>query len=189
MDEKKSEKIWKKFLRKHWKILIVFIVGAILAFIGAISVFLWFIDGASTVLIPPTLGLWSMGNIIAFLLHLIFWEFIFIGIPIIIAAAATYFLWWKKIPDAERKEYRRAHLFGKRSQRTDGEGAISFFIFIVFCIMVYLDDMWDIAISTWKFNDLVGYCLWALFWVAIIIGIPMLIGGIWWIRHQMKKET
>lgn len=186
----KNDKIWKKFLRKHWKMLAVIIVAAILAFIGAIRVFLWHVDQAqSTGLVPEYLQLWSMGNIIAFLLHLIFWVFVFIGIPVIIAAVAIYFLWWKKIPDNERKEYRRAHLFGKRSRRTDGEGAISFFIFIVFCIKVFLDGRWDVGIGSWKFNYLVESCLWALFWVAIIIGIPILIGATWWIRHQMKKET
>lgn len=189
MDEEKNEKIWKKFLRKHWKMLIVFIVGAILAFIGAIYVFLWFVGEAQlTGLVPLTLGLWSIGNFITFLLHLIFWEIVFIGIPVIIAAAATYFLWWKKIPDNERREYRTAHLFGKRSRRTDGEGAISFLIFIVFCIKIYLDGNWDVGIGSWKFEYLVYSCLWALFWVAIIIGIPMLIGATWWIRHEMKKE-
>jgi hypothetical protein len=183
-----DEKIWKKFLRKHWKMLIVFIVGAILAAIGAIYVFLWLVGEAQlTGLVPATLGLWSMGHSITFLLHLFFWEFIYIGIPVIIAAAATYLLWWKKLPDKERKEYRRGHLFGKRSRRSDTSGGISFLVFIVFCIKVYLDGNWGVPFATWEFDYLVYSCLWAFIWVLIIFGIPILIGGSWWIRHEMKK--
>lgn len=183
-----NEKIWKKFLKNHWKMLAIIIVGAVLAFIGAIYVFIWFIGEAQVMgLAPMFLGLWSMGNIIAFLLHLIFWEAVYIGIPVSIAAVATYFIWWKKIPEKERKEYRRAHFFGKRSKRTDGGGAISFLIFIAFCILIYLDGNWNVAIGIWKFEYLTHTCLWAFIWVLIIFGIPMLIGGTWWLHHKMKK--
>jgi len=69
-----GEKIWKKFLRNHWKMIIIFVVGAILAFIGAILVYLWFVgDAQLTGLVPATLGLWAMGHFVTFLLHLIFW--------------------------------------------------------------------------------------------------------------------
>jgi len=184
-----DEKIWKKFLRNHWKTLTIFVVGAILAFIGAIYVYLWFVGEAQlTGLVPATLGLWAMGHFITFLLHLIFWEVLYIGIPVIIAIAVIYFLWWKKLPDKERKEYRHGHLFGKRSHRTDGEGVISFLIFIVFCIKVYLDGNWNVAIATWTFDYLVYSCLWALIWILIIFGIPIAIGATWWIHHEMKKE-
>ena len=180
--------IWKKFLRNHWNMLIIFVAGAILACIGVIYVFLWFVGEAQlTGLAPTLLGGWAMGHFIPFLLHLIFWEFIFIGIPVIIAAAVTYFLWWKKLPDKERKEYRDGHLFGKHSRRTDASGGISFLVFIVFCIKVYLDGNWGVAIATWELDYLMYSYLLAIIWILIIFGIPMALGGIWWIRHEMKK--
>jgi hypothetical protein len=131
-----------------------------------------------------------MGYLITFLLNLIYWEFIYIGIPAIIVAVAAWQLWWKKLPDDEKEEYKRGHLFfGKRSNRTDGGGIISLFINIVFVIKVYVDGNWGVPFATWKFDYLVFSYLWALFWVLIIIGIPMLIGGSWWIFSQMKKEA
>ncbi|MCK5261544.1 MAG: hypothetical protein KAJ44_05145 [Thermoplasmatales archaeon] len=183
-----GEKIWKIFLRKHWKMLVLFVVGAILASIGAILVYLWFVgDAQLTGLVPATLGLWTMGHFVTFLLHLIFWELLFIGVPVILAAVAGW-LWWKKLPDEERKEYRCGHLFGKRSHRTEGGEGISFLIFIAFIIKVYLDGNWNVPFATWTFDYLVYSCLWALIWILIIFGIPMALGGIWWIRHEMKKE-
>jgi len=184
----KDDKIWKKFLRNHWNMLIFFIVGAIIAAIGAIYVYLRFVGEAQLInLVPETLGLWAMGHLITFLLHLIFWEFIFIGIPVIIAAALVYMLWWKKLPDEERKEYRRGNLFGKRSRRTEGGEGISFLISIAFVIKIYLDGNWNVPFANWTFDYLVYSCLWAFIWVLIIIGIPLLIGGLLWIRHEMKK--
>lgn len=188
-ESENGEKIWKKFLRKHWKMLVLFVIVAALAVFGAIYVFLWFVgDAQITGLIPATLNLWTLGHIVTFLLHLIFWEFIFIGIPVMVTAAAIYFLWWKRLPDDERQKYRRGHLFGKRSRRTDGGSAISLFINIVFIIKVYFDGNWDVPIASWKFDYLVHSYLWALIWVLIIIGIPITIGAVWWIHHEMKKK-
>ena len=184
-----DEKIWKKFLRKHWKMFVLFVVAAILVIAGAILVFLWFVgDAQVTSLVPATVGLWTLGYLVTFLLYLIFWEVLFIGIPVIITVAAIYFIWWKKIPDEERKEYRRRHLFGKSSRRTDGGGAISLLVNIVFIIKVYLDGNWNVPFATWTFDYLVYSYLWALLWILIIFGIPILLGGTWWIGREMKKK-
>jgi len=186
----KFEKIWIQFLRNHWKMVGLCVIGAIVAVIGAILVFLWFVGEAQSIgLVPGILNLWAMGHIIPFVLHLIFWEFVYIGIPVLLALAAIYLLWWKKIPSDERKEYRKKHLFGKRSKATDGGGGISFLVFIVFCIKVYLDGNWGVAIATWKFDYLVYSYLWAIIWIAVIFGIPIVIGVLWWIHHEMKKEV
>ncbi len=177
---------WKKFLRKHWNMLVLFIVGVILAAIGAILVFLWFVrDAQSTGLVPTTLSQWTMGYFVTFLLHLIFWEALLIGVPVIIAAVAGW-LWWKRIPAEERKEY---HFFGKRSGATGGGGgALSLLHFIVFCIKVFTDGNWDVAFAAWTFDYLVYSCLWALIWILVIFAIPISLGIIWWIRHEMRKK-
>ena len=183
-----EDKIWKKFIGKHWQMFVLWIVGAVLAFIGAIYVFLWFVgDAQSTGLVPDILGSWTMGYLITFLLNLIFWEILLIVIPVIVVIAAIYSLWWKQLPGEERKEYRRGRLFGKRSRRRNGGGAISLLINIAFIIKVYLDGNWNVPFATWKFDYLVYSYLWVLIWILVIFGIPMLIGAIWWIHHELKK--
>ena len=183
------DKIWKKFLGKHFKMFVLFVVSAILAFMGVIFVFLWFVEDAQlTGLIPEALSLWTMGYFVTFLLHLIFWMILLIGIPTILAVAAIYFLWWKKLPDDERKEYREEHLFGKRSARKDGGEGITFLVNIAFVIKVYLDGNWDVPFATWKFDYLVYSYLTALIWVLLIFGIPIAIGGTWWLLYGMKKK-
>jgi hypothetical protein len=186
MAETELSPAWKKFLRKHWNMLVLFVVGAILASVGATLVFLWFLgDAQSTGLVPTTLGLWTMGYMVTFLLHVIFWEVLLIGVPVILAAVAGW-LWWRKLPDEEKKEY---HFFGTRSRATGGGGgAIELLIFIAFCIKVFTDGNWNVAFTTWTFDYLVYSYLSALIWVLIIFGIPIVLGIIWWIRHEMKKK-
>ena len=170
--------------------LVLFIIAAIIAAISAVLVFLWFVgDAQATGLVPGTLHLWTMGYLVTFLLHLLFWEVIFIGIPVLVAIAAIYFLWWKKLPAEERKEYRHGHLFGKRSRGRDGGGAITFLVNIGFIIKVYLDGNWNVPFATWKFDYLVYSYLWVIIWMVIIFGIPLVIGLVWWLHRNMEKTT
>ncbi len=185
-----NENIWITFLRKHWQISVLFIIGIILAATGAILVYLWFVaEAQATNLIPATLNLWTMNHFITFVLHLILWEAAYIGIPVIITVLIIYFLWWKQLPDEERKEYKRQHLFGSESSKSDKSGGFSFLIFIAFIIKIYLDGNWNTPIASWTFNYLVYSCIWSLIWVVIIFGIPIGIGLIWWIHHEIKKKA
>jgi hypothetical protein len=190
LESENSEKIWKKFLRKHWKAIGLFVVGGILVFIGAILVYLWFVEKAQvTGLVPMTLNMWTMGYLVTFVLHVIFWEVLFIGVPAALVAVAVWWLWWKRFPDDEKEEYRREHLFsGTRSRSTNGGGGISFLVFIAFIIKIYLDGNWNVPFAAWTFDYLVYSCIKALIWVLIICGIPLAIGGTWWLRHEMKKN-
>lgn len=180
-----EEKIWKKFLRNHWRMVAIFVIAAVLAVTGAIYIFLSFVkDAQATGLVPSTLNLWTMGYLITFLLHLIFWELLLIVIPVLVFLAAVYFLWWKKIPEDEREEYRRRRM---RSRMRRRGGAISFFINIAFIIKVYVDGNWDVPFANWKFDYLVYSYFWAFVWVVAIFGIPAAIVGILWLRREMKK--
>jgi hypothetical protein len=184
-ESENGDKGWKAFMRKHWKIAALFVVGAVLALVGSILVFLWFVgDAQSTGMVPTTLGLWTMGNMVTFTLHLILWELILIGIPVGIAAVAGW-QWWKRLPDEEKKEY---HVFGNRSRTTGGSSGISILFFIAFCFKVFIDGKWDVAVATWTLDYVISSMITILIWAAIIFGIPAVIGVIWWITHDIKKK-
>jgi hypothetical protein len=187
MSETESEngdKGWKAFLRKHWKIAALFVVGAVLALVGSVLVFLWFVgDAQSTGMVPTTLGLWTMGNVVTFILHLIFWELLLIGIPVGISVIGGW-QWWKRLPDEEKKKYH----FGGGSRTTGGSGGISVLFFIAFCIKIFIDGNWNVAIASWSLDYVAESMISILIWVAIIFGIPAAIGVIWWISYSMKKK-
>jgi hypothetical protein len=179
-----SEK-WRRFIRDHPRLFLVFVIGALLALAGAVLVFLWFIGNAQTTgLIPLTLGLWTMGNIVTFLLNLIFWEILLIGVPIIIAVIGLW-QWWKRLPDEHKKEY---PLFGNRSRSSAGGNSISFLVFIAFCIKLFLDGNWNVAISTLSFDYFAYSMISAFIWVLAVIGIPVAVGIILWLSRGMNSE-
>lgn len=174
----------KKFIRKHWNIIAIFVIVGISLIVGAIYVFLWFVgDAQSTNLVPSTLGLWTLGHTVSFILHLIFWELILIGIPLIIAGALGW-QWWRRLPVEEKV----SNFFGRRSRTRDSGGAVSPLLFIAFAIKVYIDGNWNIAISTWKLDYVVGSMITILIWIAAIFGIPLAIGVIWWLSHEKTKS-
>ncbi len=182
--ENETSSRWSSFLRKHWPAFAAFVAAAAVAVAGAIYIFVWFTGNAqSTGLVPATLGLWTMGNAVLFILHAIFWELVLIGIPAVIGAIIGW-QWWRRLPDAEKNEY---HLFGKRS-RSRGAGAISPLLFIAFALKVYIDGNWNVALSTYTLDYVVGSMVTILLWIVAIFAIPAIVGLIWWIRHEMNKK-
>jgi hypothetical protein len=175
---------WKRFMRKHWRTVATFVVAGLLAVAGAIYVFLWFVGNAqSSGLVPRTLGLWTMANLVNFILYAIFWEILLVGIPVVAAVVVAWLL-WKRLAGEEMKGYR---LFRKRSRTTRGGGGVSLFFFIAFCIKVYFDGNWNVPVSTFTLDYVVGSMVFILEWTLIILGIPAAIAAILWIRYQMKK--
>lgn len=188
--DKTNDNIWIQFIRRHLSMLVLWIIISIGAIAGAIYVFFWFVDDAqATGLIPEILGLWSMRHLIDFLLNLLFWEILLIGIPLVIIVALIYFLWWKKLPYDELTEYRERKLFGKSSRTRDSGTGITLLIHIGFALKIYLDGNWSKAFAEWKFDYLVYSYLTVLLWILAIFGTPILIGGTWWLWHKMKKAN
>ena len=174
---------WKKFMRKHWQVFAIFAVAIILAAVGAVYVAWWFTGYAQNGLVPSTLGLWSMANLIFFILNLIFWELVFIGIPAVIGAVIGW-QWWRRLPQEEKV----SHLFGRSSRSRNAGSGVSALLFIAFAVKVYIDGNWNQAISNYTLNYVVGSMIIILAWIAVIIGIPLTIGAVWWIHREMTKK-
>jgi hypothetical protein len=189
LKEEQEEEIWKQFLREHWKMVIVAAGIIVAAAIAAVYVFLGVMDAtiASTPILA-TLGKWTVGYIVTFLLNLILWEFLIIGIPLIAAALGAYFLWWKQVPAEERSLYKSEEKKSSKNSNKGG-GLVSFGITVVWLIIVYMNNMWNVAFESWTVSYLITSSLWACGLVLLIAGIPILIGGVWWLRRELKKPA
>ena len=175
---------WKMFLSKHWRALAIFIAAGITASIGGVYVFAWFTEQAQTSnLVPSNLGLWSMGNVVMFILNAVFWELLLVGIPALVGAVIAW-QWWRRLPEQEKSAYN----FGKGSRSRNAGGVISPLLFVAFAIKVYVDGNWNTAISTFTLNYVVGSTITILIWIAAIAAVPSTIGLIWWIRNEINKN-
>ena len=175
---------WKRFMKKHWIVFAIFVFAIILAAASAVYVFWWFTGYAQTTgLVPSTLGSWSMANLIFFILNLLFWELVLIGIPAAIGAVIGW-QWWKRLPEEEKVP----HLFGRSSRSRNASGAVSTLLFIAFAIKVYIDGNWNETISNYTLNYVVSSVITILAWTAIIIGIPLALVAIWWLRREIHGK-
>ena len=182
MSEEPIDEAPKRFLKRHWKMAIVFAAVFAGAAIGVLLVFLWLVATAqATVLVPAVLGQWSIGYVITFILHLIFWELVLVGSWVIPLVLVMIFRWYTKLPEEEREGW-------PRRGRGEDSGAFGFLVGVTWLIVIWLDGRWNLAFESWTFNDLVYSWLSAVLWDLLILGIPIALYFIWWIRREMMTE-
>lgn len=183
--EEPCDERWVKFLRRHWKPTLLMIGGAAVAAIAAIFVFLWVVaDMQATGLVPVALGQWTVGYCVIFILSVILWELVFVGSWAIPVTLVIYFLWYKKLPDKERKEYEGK---GRRRKSAEDSG-FSFFVGVVWLILVWIGGKWNLAFQEWTFNDWVYTWLAACLSVLVVVGI---LGGmyvLWSLTRKMPEK-
>lgn len=180
--ERKPGKAWTRFVRRHWKATLAIGGGIAVAAVAAVLVFLWVVaDAQATGLVPSGLGAWTVGHVLTFLLAVVLWELLLVASWAIPIAVAAYFLWYRRLPSDER----RALEGGPRRRRSAGEnGGVSFFIALVWFVIVWIDGKWNLAFQDWTFND------WVYSWVAaglvvlLILGVPGMIYVLWSLRGE-----
>lgn len=180
--ERSGGKAWKQFVRRHSKFTLLIVGGIAAAAVAALLVFLWVVaDAQATGLVPSGLGEWTVGYVLTFILHVILWELILVASWVIPLALAAFFLWYKKLPDEERRKYEG----GPRRSRSAGEnGGFSFFVGLVWFVIVWIDGRWNLAFRDWTFNDLVYSWIAAGLVVLLIVGIPAMIYLVWSFRRN-----
>lgn len=190
-EEEISDKVWIKFLKKHWKMTLIIIAGVVIAAVSGFLLFIWFIlpNALSTHIVPRNLSLWTVGFVLIFILNVILWEFLVIGIPVIVFAGVVFLLWWKKLPDEEKEEYtgKQEKKDSRRVSNRNGGGAISFLVFITWLIIVYVNHQWDTPFITWSIEYLIFSFITAFLWDLLIFGVPISVGVLIWIWHEMKE--
>jgi hypothetical protein len=182
-EEQIEEAKMRYFLRRHWKMALLMGIGIAIAIIIAIYVFLWVI--ASTLalgLIPDTLGDWSVGILWGFFFIALFWELVFVASWVIPIAIAIYVLWYRRLPEEERKEMESPR---KRSRDAGGGGGFSFFVTIIWLAIVWFTGRWAVTLTSWLVADFVFTWLLA-FLIALV---PLVVAGLIYLAWVMTKDT
>jgi hypothetical protein len=122
-----------------------------------------------------------MNNLVLFILHVLFWELVLIGIPVAITAIGGW-IWWRHLPEAEKQQYDLSRK-PPQGQRCKRSGLTTDTHCICARVKVCVDVNWNAAIADFKLKYVVGSIVTILILIAVIFAIPSAIAFIWWISH------
>ena len=169
-----SEKeFWKIFIRKHSIALIAVILGCIGLIIGAVMVFFWFIE--TTPLGGQgawTFNDWTLNYIVGFIILVILWELLFVGIPAGLFFGVGGYLWWRQLPEEEKQEL-KARENSHKKHHWGGDCGFGFFMFIAFCIYIAVDGNYNAPLGSQPYTYWIYSWFLTLMWIIIVLGIPV----------------
>ncbi|MHA1542349.1 MAG: hypothetical protein ACTSQH_05190 [Candidatus Hodarchaeales archaeon] len=191
--EKSSKLFWKNLVIRYWVYVLIFgliMIGAIIGFILTLD---WYLNTTSI----GGQGTWtfdqfSMGTMVEFVVFLFLYLLVIVGIPTTVAAGITVAILYFVVFDPELKEGIKLQLkrdeernrrFGRSSE---GGGVFGFLMFIGVCIKVTFDGNWMTEFGSLSYKYFVDAWITVFIWGLIIVGIPAVIIGIWYVRRYGK---
>ena len=181
--EKRTKRAVKNFVTRHPGMTVFIIILTLAAAGMAIFTLLGLVANAQAAgLVPAILGEWTVGYFITFILHLVFWELLLVGTWAIPISLIIYGAWYRMLPSRERREYEGGH----RKKSAGEGGGISFFIWLVWLLIVWVDGKWNLAFQSWAFNDWIHTWLGACLWVLLVAGILGLMYVAWCVAGKER---
>jgi len=184
--ENSDAQFWKVEIKKHWKVLILFLVAIVILAIIAVNVLIWHIQTSPIGNYgKATFDQWSLDWIVRFIILLILWELLFVGLPAALFFGLGGYLWWQQLPADEKKMYKDQE---KRThKKRNGGGGCGLLLFIAYCIYIAIDGNFYAAFGSQPYSYWVYSYLLTIGWLMIIFGIPMAIAGLLYLRYWLKK--
>ena len=182
-EELSDELYWKKTIKNHLTAFIVAIIAGVFVVIGGILVLFWFINTSPIGLQgQATFDQWRLDWVVGFMILLILWELLFVGISTGVFFGVGVYIYWSRLPEEERQEYKAREKKNKhRKRNAGGGGGFSFFVFIAYCIYMgiqqsaaygsmYLAPFGSQPYSYWVYSWFL-----TIMWIFIIFGVPICI--------------
>ena len=187
-------------LKKYWYILLIVIIGAVGAVVGGITVELLFIESSEI----GGYGAWtfnqfSVGNSLLFIIMSIGWLLLLVVLPLCgYFALVGVIFWWKiisadnkafikeKMRHDDKREEKKAHK-KKHAKRRGGSGGFSFFTFIIFLIVIFVQGNWLIPFGNLSYSYFILTYIEILIWIFGIGGIVGLVVFILWLSGVIGK--
>ncbi|MFX1462094.1 MAG: hypothetical protein ACFFBF_03500 [Promethearchaeota archaeon] len=175
-DSKKltDEQFWKKKIREHWKVFIGIIIAGVCAAIGALLVLIWFIETSPIGNYgSATIAQWKLDWVVGFIILIFLWELLFVGVPSGLFFGIGGYLWWRKLPAEEKQEFKdREKKDKRRTKEAGGGGGFSFFMFIAYCIYIYVDGNYRTQFGALPYTYWLSSWFLTFMWILIVLGIP-----------------
>ena len=176
-EELSDEQFWKKKIKEHMPLFILMIIAGACVFTGALLVIIWFIESSPIGNYGDALiGAWSLNWIVGFYILIILWELLFVGLPAGLFFGVGGYIWWNRLPDEEKQEFKAREKKNKhRKRNAGGSGGGGFLMFIAYCIYMGGQGNYYAPFSSQPYSYWVYGMFYTLLWIFIIIGIPVCI--------------
>jgi len=176
-EELSDEQYWAKKIKEHMPLFIIVIIAGVCAFIGALVVIIWFIEtspiGAQG---TALIGDWSLDWIVGFYILVILFELLFVGIPAGLFFGVGGYIWWSRLPDEEKAEFKAREKKNKhRKRNAGGSGGGGLVMFIAYAIYMGVQGNYYAPFSSQPYSYWVYGMFYTLMWMLIIFGIPICI--------------
>lgn len=184
MEDISDEAFWINKIKQYWKIFAICIIAAVVLVIGAFLVLVWFIEttplpGVGDGIPPDTFNDWTLNYVVGFIILIILWELLFIGVPAALFFGVGGYLWWKRLPEEERLEFKEREKMEKKKyehpKNWGGGGGFSIFMFIAYCIVIAIDGNYNTRFGLLDYSYFIYAWFFTIMWLLIIFGIPVAI--------------
>jgi len=171
-----SEKqFWKDIIKKYKNSFIVLIVACVCVVIGVLMVLVWYVNtsplgGQGT----WTFDRWTLNYIVGFIIQIILWELLFVGVPTGLFFGLGGYFWWRKLPAEEKQVFKdREKKDSHRKKDYGGGGGFGFFMFIAYCIYIAVDGNYNTLLGAKSYSYWIFSWFLTLMWIFIVFGIPI----------------
>jgi len=180
-NEISEEEFWKKKIKEHWKTFAVMIAAGVCLAIGALLVFLWFINitpigaiGGIGGTLP--IAQWTLEMVLLFMIFSFLFELLFVGVPAALFFGVGGYIWWRRLPAEEKQEFKdREKKKTHRARNAGGGGGGGFFMFIAYYIYMFVQGFHTVQFGAVAYSFWIYHCFLTLMWIFIVLGIPALI--------------
>jgi hypothetical protein len=195
-DDRSSKVFWRNLAVEYWYLVVIFGLIILAAIIGAIFTLIWYVD-TSTI---GEQGTWtfdqfSMASAIEWIILLILWTLVIVGLPVLIVGAILIAIVWFGIFSSEQREEIKSQIkrdeerekrFGRKSE---GGGIFGFFMFVGVCIYIALDGHWNTEFGSLSFGYFINAYIAVFLWAVVIFGVGAIIGILWFVtKYENPAE-
>jgi hypothetical protein len=167
-------------------VLILCIAAIVILCIIAVNVGIWHIQTSPIGNYGnATIDQWSLDWIVGFFIVLILWELLFVGIPAGLFFGLGGYLWWRRLPADDKEWYKEED---KKSHKTrNASGGSGLLFFIAYCIYIAIEGNYYAAFGSQPYSYWVYSYFLTILWLLIIVGIPIAIAGLIYLRYWLNK--
>lgn len=171
-EEEREKKFWEKKLKEHWKALAICIFAGIVAAVGALLVLIWFISTSPIGNFGlATIGEWNLDWIVGFIILIILWELLFVGIPCALFFGLGGYLWWKRLPDEEKQEFKdREKKKSRKKETAGGGGGFGLVMFIGYCLYHGIMGTYYTTFGSLPYTYWLSTWFLTFAWMLIVLG-------------------